>query len=145
MKGQGAFVLYEAIGQLSDEELDRLTALLPVLCFGQQDSDRLDTSDSVFNAVAISLGVNMRDWWTPDETFLGMLRREQLLAIAAEAGATEKLQGLVDRTKKDMVSELSRYFAAAADNGGPDTSANRWTPGFFHFPASKNLSTEPGS
>ncbi len=139
MTGRGAVVLREAIEQFSDDELDRLMVLLPVLCFGQQDLDRLDSSDSVFNAVAQSLGVDMRDWWTPDETFLGMLRRDQLLSVATEAGASEKLQGLAERSKKDMVAELSRYFAAIPETETADVARDRWVPGFFRFPPSKTL------
>jgi ParB family chromosome partitioning protein len=139
LHGKGAFLLREAIEQLSDEELDRMMVLLPILCFGEQDLDRLTTSESVFNAVATSIGANMREWWTPDETFLGMLRREQLLAVATEVGATEKFQGLADRSKKDIVAELTQYFAEASGAEAPDSPAKHWLPGFFRFPASKHL------
>jgi ParB family chromosome partitioning protein len=140
--GRGASLLREAIGQLTDEELDGLIILLPVLCFGQEDPDHLDSGDSLFNLVANSLGVEMRDWWIPDETFLGMLRREQLHAIAAEAGATEKLQGLADRRKEEVVTELSRYFAEASEAEAVEVPASRWAPGFFRFPASKRLTEQ---
>ena len=141
----GAHLLYEDVGRLSDDELDRLLVLLPVLCFGQESQDRLDTGPSLFNAVAESLGINMRDWWTPDSVFLTALRRDQVLAVAAESGALEQLQGLADRSKKDAVEALSQHFAAAS---GPDSAANEelrkareWLPGIFRFPALSTLSS----
>ncbi|HZK79484.1 MAG TPA: ParB/RepB/Spo0J family partition protein, partial [Humisphaera sp.] len=43
LNGKGVFLLREAIEQLSDEELDRMMVLLPIMCFGEQDLDRLTT------------------------------------------------------------------------------------------------------
>lgn len=138
LNGGDAHGLYEALGQLSDEELDRLTVLLPVLCFGQQDTERLDADESLFNRIAAELGVNMREWWTPDASFLSMLRREQLLMVALECGAIGRMHGLTARSKAEVVEGLARHFAAAAlPDAADDTAepANRWLPGVFKFPA----------
>ncbi len=40
--------------------------------FGQPDQESLDVQESLFNQVATDLAVAMRDWWTPDETFLSV-------------------------------------------------------------------------
>ena len=63
-----------------------LLVLLPLLCFGQGDCERLDTEDSLFNRVARDLQADMRDHWRPDAEFLTRRTREQLLEIAAESG-----------------------------------------------------------
>ncbi len=142
LSGRAASGLHEAIGRLSDEDLDRLMVLLPVLCFGQEDPERLDAGDSLFNAVAAGIGVEMREWWTPDAVFLSALRRDQVLAVAAESGASEHLQGLAGRSKKDAVEELARYFSAASAAGEEHRTARQWLPGLFRFPSVGNLGSE---
>jgi ParB family transcriptional regulator, chromosome partitioning protein len=117
--------------------------LLPILCFGQQDPDRLDTDESLFNRVALELGINMREWWTPDATFLSGIRREQLLMVALDVGAVSHIQGLTSRSKQEIVAELARYFSDAASGEPADDPAHRcaneWLPGILKFPASGGL------
>ncbi len=138
--GRGPQTLYEAMGQLADEDLESLMILLPIVCFGQSDCERFDTGDGIFNKIAQSIGVSLREWWTPDEPFLSALRHEQVLAVAEESGATEKLQGLAKSTKKNAVDLLSRYFATAQTvSDGENDTAKGWLPGFFGFPARKTL------
>jgi hypothetical protein len=77
------------------------------------------------------------------DTFLSALRREQVLAIAMDCGAAEQLQGIHDRTKKDIVQALAAFFAAKpepAPVGGNDRRPQEWLPGIMCFPASKSLS-----
>jgi ParB family chromosome partitioning protein len=138
-----AHALYEALGQLSDEELDRLMVLLPVLCFGQQDPERLDAQDSLFNRIAGELGVNMREWWIPDAPFLSLLRREQLLMMALECGAMSRVQGLTSKSKGEVVEDIAKHFLESAHMESPDDAAkaaNQWLPGIFLFPAADTLS-----
>jgi len=133
--------LYEAMGQLTDEDLESLMILLPILCFGQSDSERFDAGDGLFNKVAQSIGIDLREWWTPDAAFLTALRHEQVLTVANESGAVEKIVGLNKVTKKDAVGLLSRYFAeAGAGSNSERDTATTWLPGFFLFPAKKTLS-----
>src|SRR5687768_15993429 len=70
-----ATALYEALKALSDEDLERLHLLLTVLCFGQGDINRLDTTDTLFNRVAHDLGTDMRAYWRPDMDFLSHRNR----------------------------------------------------------------------
>ncbi|HVH76566.1 MAG TPA: ParB/RepB/Spo0J family partition protein [Stellaceae bacterium] len=142
----GAILLYGALGRLSDEELDRLVVLLPILCFGEERLTDLDTGDSLFNRIAGDLGIAMRAWWTPDAAFLSGLIREQVLAIAVECGAAGHLKGLHGWTKKQLVEELARYFAERAGESAAneaDRAAAEWLPGFFRFPATKTLIGNP--
>ena len=138
----GAISLYEALGRLSDEELDRLQVALPILCFGEERLTDLDTGDSLFNRVAADLGITMRAWWIPDGVFLSALLREQILAVAAECDAAGHLKGLHGWTKKQLVEELAKHFAERAGEAAAndtDRAAAEWLPGFFRWPATKTL------
>ena len=121
--------LYEAISQLSDEALDTLHLLLPVLCFGQGNCDELDTGESLFNRVAQELEVDMRQWWRPDAAYLNRRTKAQLLEIAKDSGATDTLGSLAKHTKADLVNALCQYFA------GETETARNWLPGVMQFPA----------
>jgi ParB family chromosome partitioning protein len=136
--GPEAFAVLAAVRQLADEDLDRLLALLPILCFGQDRTDAVDDGDSLFNRIAADLGLRMRLWWKPDATFLALLTREQLLRIAHESGATAYLRGMNGWTKRRLVDELAAYFAERID---PQKEAHRpaaeWLPGLLCIPARK--------
>jgi hypothetical protein len=139
--GGSTVCLYESIGRLSDEELDQLIVLIPILCFGQRDATRLDTGESLMNRVAVDLGVGMRTWWRPDAGFLSVLRWEQIVPITVAVGAAEHLQGLHDRSKKDLIEVLAAYFDEQSDPEKPDGDrrAKEWLPGVMDFPATKTL------
>ena len=133
--------LFVSISCLSDPELDQLLALVPILCFGQDDAARLDTEGSVMTLVAKQLDFAMRAWWTPDASFLAVLRRDQIVPIAVESGAAERLHGLHDRSKKDIIEAVAAYFREHSDpeNPDPDQRAKEWLPGIMGFPAVKSL------
>lgn len=120
--------LYPHVRALSDADLETLHLLLPVLAFGQQSGERLDTDASLFNTVAQDLDIRMRDHWRPDEAFLSMRTKPQLLEIAKEGGAAEAVGPLPDK-KKALVKVLADYFAGDAE------AARTWLPGAMAFPA----------
>ena len=121
--------LYSAVKALSDADLDALHLLLPILCVGQGDGDRLDTQNSFFNQVAGDLQVDMRQWWRPDAAYLKRRTKAQLLEIAQDSGAVDTLGSLVKHTKTELVTALCGYFASEAD------AARDWLPGAMRFPA----------
>jgi ParB family chromosome partitioning protein len=143
----GLLPLYEVLGRLTDEELDRLHILLPLLCFGQERLHDLDAGESLFNRIAVDVGMQMRSWWTPDEAFFSGLLREQVLAVAAECGAAQHLAGLHGWTKKQLVDELTTYFAERSDpesvGAAENAEAREWLPGIFHFPAARSVMATP--
>lgn len=143
----GALPLYEALGGLSDDELDRLAVMLPILCFGQEDVASLDTGDSLFNRVASDVCTQMRQWWVPDGTFLSGLLREQVVAVAKECGAADHLTGFNGWTKKQLVDELVQFFTNRSDpenlGADEDRTAAEWLPGILRFPATKIVASEP--
>jgi hypothetical protein len=135
--------IYATLKNLSDEDLDRLLVLLPVLSFGQE-SDSLDTDEtSLFNLIATELAVNIRDWWTPEQTFLGSLRREQLLTIANDSGATGRVGVLTNWSKTELVQALARDFAAGSTPEALETlkDSRDWLPGIFRFPARDDITS----
>jgi ParB family transcriptional regulator, chromosome partitioning protein len=147
LAGRAAPGLLQAVGQLTDAELERLVILLPVLCFGQENDERFDTGDSLFNGVAAGLGIKMRDWWTPDTAFFSGLVRDQVDAVAAESGAREEIQGTAEMSKKALVAALADYFGACSspETGEGNAKARTWLPGMFRFPAVATLASEPSN
>ncbi|WP_114859757.1 ParB/RepB/Spo0J family partition protein [Azospirillum brasilense] len=129
--------LYERVKRLSDEDLDGLHLLLTILAFGQGDMDAIDHGDSLFNRVARDLGADMRDWWRPDETFLGGRTRDQLCAIAQESGATVTMARLSDYKKSGLVTALAKHFERTAEAGAeaPDwqVKGRDWLPDAMRF------------
>lgn len=132
--------VYEVVQEFSDAELDQLHLFLTALTFGQGNMDALDTGDSLFNSVALDLGVAMRDGWVPDEAFLTRRRKDQLEAIARESGAVSRLGKLKDYTKSKLADALAQHFSRCAegDTTIPEEMRNRanaWLPDAMLFPA----------
>jgi ParB family chromosome partitioning protein len=130
--------LYEALQTFSNEDLERITELLVLLSFGQRGLENLDTEESMFNRVAVDVGLALREWWTPDEEFLALMRKDQLEAVAIESGASLHMGKFKDYSKKELVSALARYFGRTADPTAMldehDQRGRAWLPGAMSFP-----------
>ena len=112
--------------------------LLTVLTFGQGSMDGLDTDEgSLFNRVAIDLGVDMRAYWRPDEAFLMRRTKDQLEQIARESGLP--LSGFKTSKKSVLAQALARHFERCLEAGADANEAERngrdWLPGAMLFPA----------
>jgi len=132
--------LYAAVKELSDSELEQLHLLLTALAFGQESMEALDTTDSLFNQVAVDLGVDMRDRWVPDEDFLYRRRKEHLEAIARESGAVSRLGKLKDYAKGKLAAALAKHFQRCAEDDATlpadlREQGRNWLPGAMLFPA----------
>ena len=130
---------YKAIQHLTDEQLEAIILFLEAREFGQKSNDRLDTdADSLFNRIAIDLGVDMRNYWTPDEAFLKRRNKIQLQQIIQQSGASAYLGNASDYKKVELVNFLARYFQKAKNTQEP-TNAERqaasWLPEAMAFPA----------
>ena len=129
---------YDAVKALSDDDLTCLQTLLTVLSFGQEQCDRLDTGDTLFNRVARDLALDMRGHWRPDEAFLGKRNREQLIAIARESGFAAGNESFANFKKSELVTSLARFFQnvrAASEPTETQRKARDWLPGCMSFPA----------
>ncbi len=130
--------LYEAVRGFSDHDLAQLQILLTALSFGQENCDRLDTSDSLFNRVARDLSVDMKNHWRPDAAFFGKRTRDQLVSIAIECGYAEGKGQVSSYKKADLVNCLIRHFQnakAAAEPTPAQIKAREWLPEAMLFPA----------
>jgi ParB family chromosome partitioning protein len=130
--------LYEAVRGLSDQDLAQLQTLLAALSFGQENCDRLDTSDSLFNRVARDLSVDMRNHWRPDAAFFAKRNREQLVGIAKECGYADGNGSLGSYKKSELTSSLVRHFVNAHSTAEPTEAqikAREWLPEAMLFPA----------
>jgi ParB family chromosome partitioning protein len=136
--GNSPLELYEALQTFSNEDLERITELVVLLSFGQYGIEKLDTEKSMFNRVAADVGLALRDWWTPDEEFLALMRKDQLEAVAIESGASLHMGKFKDYSKKELVSALARYFERTADPTATldehDQRGRVWLPGAMAFP-----------
>lgn len=129
---------YDLVQSLDDAELDTLILVLTVLPFGQENCDRLDTGETLFNAVAKALGVDMLTHWRPDAAFFRARTREQLVEIAAACGFAEGRSGLRSWKKAELVSGLLRHFDQARTAALPTDAQKQalaWLPEAMRFPA----------
>lgn len=103
------------IRSLSGIELDALIALLVILCFGTERMESVEPERTFFSGLTKDLVLDMRKVWTPDEVFLGGLRRDELAKIAVECGALRKHPKLGAASKRELVTGLVTYFTRTAN------------------------------
>jgi ParB family transcriptional regulator, chromosome partitioning protein len=130
--------LYEAVRGLSDHDLAQLQTLLAALSFGQENCDRLESSDSFFNRVARDLELDMRNHWRPDASFFAKRNREQLVSIAKECGYAERYGAAGSYKKSELIACLVKHFQSAMTTSDPLPSqikAKQWLPESMLFPA----------
>ena len=130
--GNDQLILHELVSRLTDKEIGELLAIIPVLSFGQECIERPEQPGSFFSQVTADLDLSMREWWTPDERFLSMLKRQELERVAIESGASITLGRLSEYKKRDLVSKLAAYFARTAKNAEQldeyDRKGTVWVP-----------------
>lgn len=130
-------VWYERVRTLSNPKLDRLHLLLTTLCFGQDDTDSIDTDEnSLFNRVASDLKVDMRNHWTPDTEFLSKRSKDQLAEIVIDAGLEKKVSTANGIKKADLVEAMVTAFAEAKVAGKPSKEqklTKDWLPKPMQF------------
>jgi ParB family chromosome partitioning protein len=139
--------LLPAVRSLTLAQLDTLIALLLILCFGTGQMEAAEPSGTLFDGLAKDAGVAMRDVWTPDEAFLGGLRRDDLVKVAGECGALRSQQGLSNASKKELVQGLARYFKRTADPKTQldehDSRGRQWLPACMQLGAQVPVAVEP--
>ena len=131
--------LYTHLTTLSDGDLDIVHLFLTTLCFGQRNTDTLDTNeDSLFNRVARDLEVDMNALWRADEAFLSKRNKAQLSNIV-DATQSKALFGSVENWKKgDLVKKLATHLKRIFDKGAEipeEEAAQNWIPEAMLFPA----------
>lgn len=139
--------LLPAVRSLTEAQLDTLIALLLILCFGTSQLEAAEPSGTLFESLAKDAGVAMRDVWTPDEAFLGGLRRDDLVKAADECGALRMQPSLGHASKKELVRGLARYFKRTADPKAEldehERRGRAWLPTCMQFGAAAPANAEP--
>jgi len=130
--------LHEAVRRLCDADLSLLVSLMPILAFGQDRQGADETPTDLFLRIEEGLGVDIRQWWTPDEAYLAMLRRDQLADIAVECGASVGLSRLDQYRKGELVEHLARFFRRTADPQAVldeyEAKGRKWLPAQMRRP-----------
>jgi ParB family chromosome partitioning protein len=130
--------IYRSLKNFSDHDLEAFQILLTALSFGQEDCDRFDTKDSLFNVLAQDLNISMRNHWRPDRSFFEKRTRDQLVSLAKECGFAEGRSCLASYKKSELVSGLAKFFADAQSEADPSEAqekARAWLPEIMLFPA----------
>lgn len=126
------------VQSLPDIELHRLFSGLISQRLGQQNRRGADAKeDSLMNV--FGQGIDIRSWWTPNETFFSLMATEDLRRLATNLLPGNSSTRFAASRKKDLVRALSDNFAEARDGLLPNREVqdrlNSWVPGIMSFPA----------
>ena len=126
---------YEAVKRLSEKKLDALIDLLTVECI----TAHLQRRTELVWHLAVELGVELRHYWRPDERWLSGYQKIQLAHLIGELRGAVYAKAAETKKKSELVAELAKLFADAADGRMEDAKAaakfNEWLP--------SNLRDEP--
>ncbi len=130
---------YDLVQKLDDGGLDRLFAFLSLINFGQSQCSELDTDErSVFNRVALDIGVDMRKHWMPGSWFLGRRTMNQLERVLSESGMSRLYGNGNGYKKSELVPLMVRYFVKLRNMKSlraDQKQALGWLPEAMNFPA----------
>jgi ParB family transcriptional regulator, chromosome partitioning protein len=125
------------VRQMDDQSLQQLFTLLVSQRTGQQKRTALDDADDALSNI-FGEGINIRDFWSPDETFFEMMASEDLRRLATEFLPGASATRFANSKRKNLVRALSDAFAQAQDGAMASSLAERlntWVPGVMSFPA----------
>lgn len=119
---------YEAVKRLSEKKLDALIDLLTVECI----TAHLQRRTELVWQLAAELGVELRRYWRPDERWLSSYQKIQLAHLIGELRGPVYAKAAEIKKKSELVSELAKLFADAAEGRMEDAKAaakfNEWLP-----------------
>lgn len=126
------------IRAMDDAALNSLFTMLVAQRAGQKTRRDIDDKDvSLMNAFGAD--IDIRAWWTPDETFFNLMGTSDLRRIAGALLPGASATRFASATKKDLVRALSNNFENARNgslgNGEVAARLNAWVPGVLDFPA----------
>lgn len=123
---------YDMVQKLSDAELETALLTLSALEYGLTIVDGMDCSDfTLFNRLALDMGVHMEECWYPDEDFLKRRNKIQLQKIIVEAGFSGQFASVADYKKGELVKKLAKVFA----KNFSENSKSSYLPEPMQFPA----------
>lgn len=123
---------YDMVQKLSDAELETALLTLSALEYGLTIVDGMDCSDfTLFNRLALDMGVHMEECWYPDEDFLKRRNKIQLQKIITDAGFSGQFASVADYKKGELVKKLAKVFAKNFSENGKSS----YLPEPMQFPA----------
>jgi ParB family transcriptional regulator, chromosome partitioning protein len=115
--------IFTKLCDLSDKQVMR------VLAFTM--SETLVSGTELIDDLGASMGVDMRNWWKPDEAFYDLLRDKQMINVMlGEIGGEVVADGNVTATAKAQKQIIRDY----AEGNGSRDKAEGWLPRFMRFP-----------
>ncbi|MCP3054946.1 ParB/RepB/Spo0J family partition protein [Aurantimonas sp. LRZ36] len=115
--------IFAALMELDD------AAVMRVLTFVMAES--LEAHTPMIEALGLQFNTDMRDWWTPDETFFDLLRdKEAINAMVAEVAGETTAKAYVTATAK-----VQKSIITACLGGIREAQIANWLPRYMLFPA----------
>lgn len=115
--------IFRTLLQMEDE------AVMKVLSFAMAET--LAAHSPIVETLGALLHTDMRTWWTPDETFLDLLRdKEAINAIVREVAGDRRADAHLASTAKVQKKIIADCLTEARQNGGES-----WQPRYMAFPA----------
>jgi ParB family chromosome partitioning protein len=115
--------IFRALLQMEDE------AVMKVLSFAMAET--LAAHDPIVETLGELLHTDMRGWWTPDETFLDLLRdKEAINAVVREVAGDRRAEAHTASTAKLQKKIIADCLTEARQSGG-----ECWQPRYMAFPA----------
>lgn len=126
------------VRSMSEADLQTLFTRLVSQRVGQQKFRAPDDADtSLMNT--FGQDIDIRSYWTPNETFFGLMATSDLRRLAARLLPGASATRFASSQKKDLVRALSNNFRDAQDgtlhNATVAADLNAWVPGVMAFPA----------
>ncbi len=119
---------YTAMASLPDKTLDALIDVLAVECI----TAHLQRKTRLVGRLAAELGVDVRRYWRPDERWLSGYQKIQLAHLIGELRGPVYAKAAEVRKKSELVSQLAKLFADAAEGTLEDAklaaTLNGWLP-----------------
>ena len=95
--------------------------------------ETLAAESPAVDAVGLTLGVDMADWWTADAAFFDLVRdREVLLAMLGDVGGKTIAEANAGEKSKTIKAVIADHLEG--DNGR--AKVERWVPRWMVFPPS---------
>lgn len=115
--------LFARLLDLSDKDVMRVAAVLM--------AETLAAGSDQVEALGHLLSVDMMKWWSPDDTFLDLLRdKDAINAILAEVGGTATARNHLGDTAKVQRNAIAGHLSGAKGR----TKAVNWKPRYMRFP-----------
>lgn len=129
---------------MDEDSLQMLFTRLVAQRAGQQKRRGLDNAETSLMNV-FGENIDIRAWWTPDETFFDLMATADLRRLAARLLPGTSATRFASSKKKDLVRALAHNFADAKNGtlvGDVAAQLNAWVPGIMAFPASITMKSE---